>query len=362
MKSLLTIVFIGALSVARCSQEIPQNVSRHAIITENVFNNKNLCKQALLFSGNANNELANKVASYLNVSLSQATVKKFNDGEIQIQVQENVRNKDIFIIQPTCPCEQQSINDNIMELFLLIRTMKRASAASITAVIPYYGYARQDRKTTPRVPISAADIASMLEYAGIDRILTVDLHCGQIQGFFRNIPADNLYAASVFIPYLASKDLSNMVIVSPDAGGVDRVNKFIHQLDKRGIKADMALISKQRAGAGVVSSMHLIGDVTGADAIIVDDMCDTGGTLVKAAQLLKDSGAKRVFAVITHPVFSGDALEKIGKSVIDEMIISDTIPLRGQVPHNIRCISISPLVGEAIRCIQVGESVSALFQ
>lgn len=161
---------------------------------------------------------------------------------------------------------------------------------------------------------------------------------------------------------MASKDLNNIVIVSPDAGGVDRVNKFIHQLDKRGIKADMALISKQRAAAGVIGSMHLIGDVNGADAIIVDDMCDTGGTLVKAAQLLKDSGAKRVFAVITHPVFSGDALEKIGKSVIDEMIISDTIPLRGQAPDNIRCISISPLVGEAIRCIQVGESVSALFQ
>lgn len=192
MKNLCTTVLISAIGIAQCTQEISQNSSRHTVTTENVFNNKSLCKQALLFAGNANSELASNVASYLNVSLAQATVKKFNDGEIQIQIHENVRNKDIFIIQPTCSCEKQSINDNIMELYLLIRTMKRASAASITAVIPYYGYARQDRKTTPRVPISAADIAVMLEHAGIDRVLTVDLHCGQIQGFFRNIPVDNL--------------------------------------------------------------------------------------------------------------------------------------------------------------------------
>lgn len=322
-----------------------------------------LNEKAILFSGNANIPLAQKVAEYLHVSLGSAVVKKFNDGEIQIQIKENIRNKDVFIIQSTCPTLHQSINDNLMELFLLIRTMKRSSAASITVVMPYYGYARQDRKVAPRVPISAADVALMLEAAGVDRVLTVDLHCGQIQGFFHNVPVDNLYAASVFIPYIASRnDLRNVVVVSPDAGGVDRANKFIQQLSKKGIEADMALISKQRAAAGVIGSMHLIGDVNDADAIIVDDMCDTGGTLIKAAQELKEHGARRVFAVITHPVFSADALQKIGDSVIDEMIIADTIPLRGSVPHTITVVSVGSLIGEAIYRIQQGISVSQLFQ
>ena len=217
-------------------------------------NSKPFSENALLFSGNANLPLATKVAEYLHVPLGSATVSKFNDGEIQIQIKENVRNKDIFILQSTCPSDKQSINDNLMELYLLIRTMKRASAGNITVVIPYYGYARQDRKTTPRVPISAADVALLLELAGIDRVLTIDLHCGQIQGFFHNIPVDNLYAASVFIPYFASKELNNVVVVSPDAGGVERATKFLKQLDKKGIPAQMALISKQRASAGVVGS------------------------------------------------------------------------------------------------------------
>ena len=202
----------------------------------------------------------------------------------------------------------------------------------------------------------------MLEFAGVDRVMTVDLHCGQIQGFFHNVPVDNLYAASIFIPHLVNKDLKNVVVVPPDAGGVDRATKFIQKLEKKGVNADLALISKQRASAGVIQSMSLIGNVMDADAIIVDDLCDTGGTLVKAAQLLKDQGARRVFAVITHPVFSGDALEKIRNSVIDEMVISDTIPLRGDVPANITCISVGPLLAEAIRRIHNGESVSALFQ
>lgn len=324
--------------------------------------NSTFGETALIFSGNATMDLAHKVADYLNIPLGKALVQKFNDGEIQIQIQENVRNRDVFIIQSTCPSEKQSINDNLMELFLLIRTMKRSSTGSITVVIPYYGYARQDRKTTPRVPISAADVAMLLEQAGVDRVLTVDLHCGQIQGFFRNAPVDNLYAASVFIPYLTGKDLQNVVVVSPDAGGVDRANKFLKQLEKNGVPADIAMISKQRAAAGVIGSMNLIGDVTNADAIIVDDMCDTGGTLVKAAQLLKDSGARRVFAVITHPVFSSNAMEKIGASVLEEMIIADTIPLRGKVPANITTISVAPLLGQAILRIQCGQSVSALFQ
>jgi len=334
-----------------------QTQARPAVCSDN----SKFSEQALIFSGNATMDLANKVAEYLHIPLGKALVQKFNDGEIQIQIQENVRNRDVFIIQSTCPSATQSINDNLMELFLLVRTMKRSSTGSITVVIPYYGYARQDRKTTPRVPISAADVAMLLEQAGVDRVLTVDLHCGQIQGFFRNAPVDNLYAASVFIPYLAEKDLQNVVVVSPDAGGVDRANKFLKQLEKKGIPADIAMISKQRAAAGVIGSMNLIGDVTNADAIIVDDMCDTGGTLVKAAQLLKDSGARRVFAVITHPVFSSKAMEKIGASVLEEMIIADTIPLRGTVPANITTISVAPLLGQAILRIQCGESVSALF-
>lgn len=316
----------------------------------------------MLFSGNANKELAKKVADYLEIPLACAQVSEFNDGEIQIHIAESVRGQDVFILQPTCKSEEQSINDNLMELFLLIRTMKRASANSITAVIPYYGYARQDRKTTSRVPISAADVAMLIETAGVDRVVTVDLHCGQIQGFFRDAPVDNLYTSSLFVSYIASKNLNNIVIVSPDAGGVERAKKFSEALNRKGIETDIALISKQRAKAGVVASMQLIGNVEGADAIIVDDLCDTAGTLVKAADLIKNQGANRVFAIVTHPVFSGNALEKIRNSALEEMIISDTIPLRGDVPSNIHLISIAPLLGEAIRRIDQGESISVLFE
>jgi len=317
---------------------------------------------AVLFSGNANPVLAEKIAAGLGVSLGSATVSKFNDGEISIHIDESVRGKHVFIIQSTCACATQSINDNLMELLLLIRTCKRASAGTITVVVPYYGYARQDRKSQPRVPISAADVASLIELAGAERVLTVDLHCGQIQGFFRDIPVDNLYAAGVFVPQLVLKNLVNPVIVSPDAGGVERATKFLKNLEKVDIDAGMALISKQRASAGVIGSMNLIGNVQGADAIIVDDICDTAGTLVKAAQLLKDQGARRVFAIITHPVFSGDAMEKIRNSVIDELIIADTIPLQGDVPANIAYISVSDLIAQAIYRIYYHESVSELFQ
>jgi len=317
---------------------------------------------AILFSGNANRDLAHKIAEHLRVPLGEALVGTFNDGEVRIQVGTNVRNKDVFIVQPACPTLDQSINDTIMELYLMIRTMVRASAGSINVVIPYYGYARQDRKLKSRVPISASDIAYLLEKAGATRVMTIDLHCGQIQGFFQNIPVDNLCASIVFAPYVAAKSLSNVVVVSPDAGGVERATEFLDDIVKRGMPARMAVISKRREGAGVIGSMHLIGDVDGADAIIVDDLCDTGGTLVKAAELLKEHGAKRVFAVITHPVFSKNALDTIANSVIDEIVIADTIPLRGEAPANMTVISVAPLLAEAIFRIELGESVSGLFK
>lgn len=323
--------------------------------------NRTFNEDMLLFTGNSNKDLAQKIADYLKVPVADAIISHFNDGEIQIQAQESVRGKHIFIVQSTCHTQEASVNDAIMELYLMIRTMKRASAASITAVIPYYGYARQDRKTMARVPISAADVALMLEEAGLDRVITIDLHCGQIQGFFRDAPVDNLYSAPIFIDYFVAKNLENVVVVSPDAGGVDRAHKFMQQLRKNGVPAEMALISKRRASAGVIQSMNLIGDVTDADAIIIDDMCDTGGTLIKAAQLLKDCGAKRVFAVMPHAVFSGNALDKIGNSIISEMVIADTIPLRGQAPANITCLSVSNLLGEAMWRVYHGDSVSALF-
>jgi ribose-phosphate pyrophosphokinase len=317
--------------------------------------------QIMLFSGNANKELAQKIADYLQIPLGQATVSTFNDGEIQIQIKESVRGHDVFIVQPTCHTATQSVNDTLMELFLLVRTMQRASAKSITVVVPYYGYARQDRKAMSRVPISAADVAMMLEVGGVDRVLTIDLHCGQIQGFFRNAPVDNLFSSPIFIDYFAAKELHNVVVVSPDAGGVDRAYKFAQQLRRHNVPAEMALISKRRASAGVIESMYLIGDVTDADAIIVDDICDTAGTLVKAAQLLKDNGARRVFAVIPHGVFSGNAIDKIRNSVICEMVIADTIPLREKAPNNLTVLSVSHLLGDAILSIYKGDSVSALF-
>ena len=249
-----------------------------------------------------------------------------------------------------------------MELFLLIRTMRRSSAGKITAVIPYYGYARQDRKTESRVPISASDIAMLLEIAGADSIFCVDLHCGQIQGFFHDATVDNLYASPIFVRYFSTKkDLVNPVVVSPDAGGVERAKKFIEGLGWHGIDAGLAVIVKQRAGAGVVEKMNLVGDVQGCDVIIVDDICDTAGTLVHAAQELKNHGANRVFACITHPVFSGPAFERIGGSCLTELIVTDTIPTRTELPPNITQLSIAPLIAEAIDRTHRGESISHLF-
>lgn len=318
-------------------------------------------ENAVLFSGNSNSNLAQSVAQNLNMDLGNALVSKFNDQEIRIRINENIRNRDAYVIQSTCTSNDQSINDHLMELYLMIRALKRASTKSITAIIPYYGYARQDRKAEPRVPISAADVALLIETAGADRVVAVDLHCGQIQGFFRDVPVDNLYASIAFVPYFAHKDLKNIVVVSPDAGGVPRAKEFLNKLGAYNIKGDVAMIIKQRARAGVIEQMNLVGNVEDADAIIVDDMCDTGGTLVKAAELIKASGARRVYAAITHPVFSGPALDRISNSVIDEMVISDTIELNPRAPENITQISIAPLLAETIRRIDSGKSVSELF-
>lgn len=303
-----------------------------------------------LFTGNANPELAEAIAQALSIPLSHAAIGRYVDGEINIQINENIRNCDVYILQSTCPSKNASVNDNLIELYLLVRAMKRASAQSVTAIIPYFGYARQDRKSKNLVPISASDVAMLLELAGVDQVISVDLHCGQIQGFFHKAPVDNLYASKIFVPYFAAKKkLNDLVVVSPDAGGVERAKQFVEGLSHYGISAQMAMIVKQRKEAGVVEKMDLVGSVQNSDVVIIDDMCDTAGTLVKAAYELKQKGAKRVFACITHPVFSGDALLKIENSVIDELIITDTIPLKQKPPHNITQLSVAPLLAEVIK-------------
>jgi ribose-phosphate pyrophosphokinase len=314
-----------------------------------------------LFSGSCNPALTQAVADQLGISVGAARVERFNDGEIRIRVMENIRNGDVFILQSTCLSNESSVNDNLMELFLMIRTMKRASAKSVTAVIPYYGYARQDRKMASRVPISASDVAMLLEMAGADHVMAVDLHCGQIQGFFHDVPVDNLFASTIFVPYIANLGLYDPVIVSPDAGGVERAKLFIQGLNSRGIQPRLAIIVKQRVDAGVIESMNLVGNVAGSDVVIVDDICDTAGTLVQAARELKEKGARRVFACITHPVLSGPACARIGASVLEELVVTDTIPLRGEVPPNIKQLSVAPLLAEAILRTWKGESLSDLF-
>ena len=319
-------------------------------------------KTFLLFTGNANAELSHAIAACLKMEVSPLSIGQFSDGEIRIKVEENVRNKNIFIIQSICSTEKGSVNDHLMELYLTIRTMRRASAETITAVIPYYGYARQDRKTQSRVPISASDVAMLIEMAGADHIICVDLHSGQIQGFFHNATVDNLYAAPIFVRYFSEKtDLVSPVVISPDAGGVERAKKFIEGLAWHGIDAELAIIVKQRAEAGVVDKMNLVGTVSGCDVIIVDDICDTAGTLIKAAQELKNAGARRVFACITHPVLSGSALQRISDSCLEELVVTDTIPKKAAMPSNMVQLSIAPLIAEAIHRINNGDSISHLF-
>jgi len=307
-----------------------------------------------IFSGNSNLLLARSICSYFDLPLGQATVSTFSDGEIQLEIQENVRGMDVFIVQSTCTPG----NQHMMELLIMIDAFKRASAERITAVMPYYGYARQDRKVAPRAPISAKLIADLLTTAGANRVLTIDLHAGQIQGFF-NIPVDNLFAAPVFVAYFKEKYRGeDLVIVSPDAGGVERARSYAKL-----IGASLAIIDKRRLRPNEAEIMNIIGDIEGKSALIVDDMVDTAGTLANAANALSERGAKSVAACCTHAVFSGKAAERIAASCLEEMTITDTIPLNGEARQleKIKVLSIADLFAEAITRIHKNDSVSSLF-
>ncbi|HXG17260.1 MAG TPA: ribose-phosphate pyrophosphokinase [Calidithermus sp.] len=305
-----------------------------------------------LFTGNAHRGLADEIAQYLRLPLGDAEVSRFSDGEIFVQVNENVRGTDVFVIQPTCP----PVNDNLMELLVMIDALKRASARRITAVLPYYGYARQDRKVQPRVPITAKLVADLLTAAGVDRVLALDLHAGQIQGFF-NIPVDHLFAAPVIIDYLGKKDLRDPVIVSPDAGGVERARAIAKRL-----KAGLAIIDKRREGPNQAAAMHLIGEVLHRDAVVIDDMIDTAGTLVQAVTALAREGARRILACGVHPVLSGPAIDRIKDSPLEEVVVTNSIPVpESKRIDRLTVLSVAPLLGEAIRRIHDEESVSTLF-
>ncbi len=306
-----------------------------------------------IFAGNSNPGLVQKICKYLSLPLGGAKVKTFSDGEIQIEINENVRLKDVFVVQSTC----SPVNDNLVELLLMIDAFNRSSAKKITAVIPYFGYARQDKKVAPRVPISAKLVADMITVAGADRIITMDLHAGQIQGFF-NIPVDNLFAAPVLIEYIRNNIRDEMVIVSPDAGGVERARAFAKRLN-----ADLAIIDKRRDAPNQAKAMAVIGDVTDKVAVILDDMADTAGTLTEAAEAIKNAGAREIHACCAHPVLSGPAIERITNSVLKSMVVTDTIPLteKAAACGKIKVLTISQLVGEAIVRSFRGDSVTSLF-
>ena len=306
-----------------------------------------------IFSGNSNPELAKKICEYLSLPMGGAKVTKFSDGEIQIEINENVRLKDVFIVQSTCA----PVNDNLVELLLMIDAFKRSSASRITAVIPYYGYSRQDKKVAPRVPISAKLVADMVTLAGANRIITMDLHAGQIQGFF-DIPVDNLFAAPVLIEYIRNNFRDNLVIVSPDAGGVERARAFAKRLN-----ADLAIIDKRRDAPNQAQAMAVIGDVTDKVAVILDDMADTAGTLSEAAEALLDQGAREIHACCAHPVLSGPAIDRVINSDLKSLVVTDTIPLTESAANcdKIKVLTISQLVGEAIIRSYRGDSVTSLF-
>lgn len=310
----------------------------------------------MVFTGNANPELAQLIVERLDLPMGEATVAQFSDGEITIEISENVRGKDVFIIQSTCV----PTNDNLMELLLMADALRRSSAGRVTAVIPYYGYARQDRRVrSARVPISAKVVADMLQTAGVDRVLTVDLHADQIQGFF-NIPMDNIYGSPILLDDIEKQQYEDLIIVSPDVGGVVRARAIAKQLND----ADLAIIDKRRPQANEAQVMHIIGDVDGRTCVIVDDMVDTAGTLCKAADALKEYGAKKVVAYCTHPVLSGAAIENLKNSAIDELVVTDTIPLTdaAKACGKIRQLTLAGLLAESIRRVNNEESISAMFR
>lgn len=306
-----------------------------------------------LFSGNANKKLAAEICDFLKQPLGDATVGTFSDGEIMVQINENVRGTDVFVLQPT----SEPVNHNLMELLIMIDALKRASARRITAVIPYYGYARQDRKVQPRVPITAKLVADLISAAGADRMLTVDLHAAQIQGFF-DIPVDHLYATPVLLDYLRKKDTAKLVIVSPDAGGVERARAFAKRLN-----TSIAIVDKRRVEANVAEVMNIVGDVKGKEALLLDDMIDTAGTITQAVSALKKEGATKVFAACTHAVLSGPAIERINESDLDEVIVTNTISLdhKKEECKKLTVLSVASLLGEAIKRIYEESSVSSLF-
>lgn len=306
-----------------------------------------------IFSGNSNPALAHQIVDYLGVELARATVSTFSDGEIRVKIEENVRGGDVFVIQSCC----HPVNTSIMELLIIIDALKRSSASRITAVIPYYGYARQDRKDQPRVPISAKLMADLITTAGAHRALTMDLHAGPIQGFF-NIPVDHLYATPVLLDYIKKSGFSDCVVVSPDAGGVERARAFAKHLD-----ANLAIIDKRREGPNQAKVMNIIGEVEGRHVLLLDDMIDTAGTIVETAQACRENGASLVWAGCTHPVLSGPAIDRIQGSCLTEVVVTDTIPLHGkdQICPKIRCLSVAPLLGEAIKRIHEEQSVTSLF-
>ncbi|WP_119152928.1 ribose-phosphate pyrophosphokinase [Caldimonas tepidiphila] len=313
-----------------------------------------MLSDTVLFTGNANPALAREIANHLGVSLGHASVGRFSDGEVTVEIQQNVRGREVFVVQSTCA----PTNDNLMELCVMADALKRASAQRITAVMPYFGYARQDRRPrSTRVPISAKVVANMIEVVGVNRVLTMDLHADQIQGFF-DIPVDNIYASPVLLSDLQAKRYDDLVVVSPDVGGVVRARALAKQLG-----CDLAIIDKRRPKANVSEVMHIIGEIEGRNCVIMDDMIDTAGTLVKAAEVLKERGAKTVYAYCTHPVFSGPAIERIANSALDEVVITNTIPLNETAKScgKIRQLSVAFLFAETIRRISDGESVTSLF-
>jgi ribose-phosphate pyrophosphokinase len=310
-----------------------------------------LSRALKIISGNANPSLSKEISNYLETPLVDVLLTRFSDGEIRVQINENVRGADVFVIQSLT----HPTNDSIMELLLLLDALKRSSAHRITAVIPYYAYARQDRKDKPRVPISAKLLADLIQTAGAHRVLTVDLHSAQIQGFF-NIPVDNIFALPVIYEYLKAKNIEDLVIVSPDAGGVERARMLQNRLG-----GNLAIIYKKRPAPNVVETLDVIGDVSGKNAVIIDDIIDTAGTIVAAADMLISKGAKSVIAACTHPVFSGPAVERLKNSSIQEVIVTNTIPVDGKEFDKLTVISVAELIGEAIKRINIESSVSSLF-